>query len=458
MPTDDGVSMEPHPDQPEDHYFDPEEELELIKSKLAGMSKSERIQSSGQIFDVFRTQIALQREHIAKLSNQVELYNKAHPQADLQELMGVVKQNAEEAKLSPRQIGIFEQKIGRLLLAEQDAAVAIEESKERYGDNWQKQLFHKHFGFDPIGRIDVVTSSGAIIFEVHSRVDWRNLAKWREAKDGYASKRVVGFVSFIKKDVDQLYLIGARTSWGRIGDIIATPMSDALTVHEAKHAQDFILDPIEYDPLEIKKFINSSGLDKDSNAEEICKVVESALTLGEDIILRAIRSEILAYFLTADYFFENVSSLKEALGSIAISLLNRYNSGHGGKFSELYRHGSQGEANRGQRNMVFLEIVKEHLEKPKSNGAYNYVELSASYISSTIKLKTGQDCFELVYGIAEKHFSRLKPRIILYIEAAISIIQHTKLTGREIDWLLQNEPMQYWPKLAEKIVMSEKEE
>lgn len=438
--------------EPQSLYFDPQEELDRLKSYLKNLDPEERARQRGPAFDELRQRIvdSHQTEKIASISRELEAYKDQHPHADTEQLLKIVQQRAESAQISPRQISVFKQKIDRQVMAEKDIELTVAQFEEVFGDDWPQMLFAEHFGFMPNGKLGVVIKGGSIIFEISSKQDWADIAKWREEHMGYSPRRTKGFM-LPHKALGKHYVVGAVSRGSDLSERVFAPSGEAMIAHEQKHAQDFLLDPEITSPLEVKKMVSKSELNHDSGDDEVRQVVERAVKLGENSIFRLVKSEILAYFVLADYMFANLSSLKETMGLLLVNIMEKIKTGHSGKFTEAYAQGMQGEQGRDKRNVTMLELAQPSISYPESGSGYNYPEMAATIISKQISAKTGRDHSLLVDGVVAEHFDKLGPRIERCMEAAIEIIQNSTLESRETDWLLQNEPMQYWPSLAKKL-------
>lgn len=440
-----------HPEMGPQHYqpFDPEEALEELKTELAVMTKEEREEKRPELFATLRAEVATQRDEIAKIANELEEYKKDNPEADTETLLRIVNERASEARLSPRQIDVFKHHIDNIILADKEVESTIQQFQEIFSDEWQQKLFEEYFEFALIGNVEVTTGSGALHFHLQTQSDWRNLARRRQEDEGIYQPNISGFAYTVKKNPDQHFIVTAsRELSGRTKMLFGPAVHGETVQHEAKHAQDFILEPLSLP--EIRKVIATSNLDMESNDEEVEAVIDRIMPMAEDVVLRLARSEILAYFRTIDYMAENLDSFRKLLGGVVISGLKIFGKDKQGEVSGLYHYSfnKDGKQHRNERNARLLQYSKRGMENPAHGGTYNYEELMIEALSSYISPRVGRDCRELVRPHAEELFEQLAPRLVEFIDAAIEMMRITNLSGREVDWLLQNRPMQYWPAMA----------
>lgn len=431
----------------EDHqFFDPKEELNKLKTKLESLPKAEREAVRSESFDKFRALIGFQREEIAKISAEVDDYLDDNPSASMRQLMEIVYRHAPDAMLSPSQLEVFEQRIARLIQANLEIRQVVARAQEVYGSNWTKGLFTHFFDVSPKSSIGVSAEKGTLFFDVRSKADWRAMCRAHHKKYGVSRKGIAFVLPQDKEVAGKHFIVGAKNNTAKLAP---EEIAGSVEAHELRHSVDRIIEPDELGFSEWES-LASKHLTPISSEGDIERFINIVLRDAKESLFRSVRSEILAYIDMGDYILDNTSKPKQLalLASVALADIMKNH-----RFTSNTKAVYQGVFDTGHSSRKNAEIIQGFKTRMNSNSsAYDYRERFAEVISHQISKNTGQDYRTRVdQMVAEEFENHLVRQLDEAIEAAVSIQRECNLTSHQAMWLLQNEPMQYWPNLADRI-------
>ena len=315
-------------------YFDPEEELEKLKTELYSMPKEERTLCYSEKFDLLSIAIARQRMGIAGISAQVEAQYVAltktdstdrNPEmsgrANKEELMAIVNDNAVPAKLSPRQIAVFEHQIDKVLEAdkqiddmEAEFTVSFEDEELAF-----RQLVNNFYHFLPDYEVGIERGPASIIFVIDKR-DWPGLLKRiAEVYGTEYNPNAIGIVAADLAQKDHLFAVGARKNYGASFEKITYPIPESVSFHEQRHALDYTLSQLAVTVPKIREILRQS-LGGESSEEDVKLSLESVQDMVRHRLLRSVKSEILAYLEQTEFISTNLSSMKSFILGLVRSL------------------------------------------------------------------------------------------------------------------------------------------